>query len=139
MNPMEEEMCLMDSCITNTILSDSKYFQILPKRMGNNLTIIGRDACIVSSGKATIILPMSTQVIIENVLFYLDSTHILVSYRDISKNMLHIVIYEENNEESLLIRLITKSNGDGYDILKRIPSLLSELYYTYIKLVPHIT
>jgi hypothetical protein len=139
MNPMEEEMCLMDSCITNTILSDSKYFQILPKRMGNNLTIIGRDACIVSSGKATIILPMSTQVIIENVLLYLDSTHILVSYRDISKNMLHIVIYEENNEESLLIRLITKSNGDGYDILKRIPSLLSELYYTYIKLVPHIT
>jgi hypothetical protein len=139
MNPMEEEMCLMDICITNTILSDSKYFQILPKRMGNNLTIIGRDACIVSSGKATIILPMSTQVIIENVLLYLDSTHILVSYRDISKNMLHIVIYEENNEESLLIRLITKSNGDGYDILKRIPSLLSELYYTYIKLVPHIT
>jgi hypothetical protein len=139
MNPMKEEMCLMDSCITNTILSDSKYFQILPKRMGNNLTIIGRDACIVSSGKATIILPMSTQVIIENVLLYLDSTHILVSYRDISKNMLHVVIYEENNEESLLIRLITKSNGDGYDILKRIPSLLSELYYTYIKLVPHIT
>jgi hypothetical protein len=139
MNPMKEEMCLMDSCITNTILSDSKYFQILPKRMGNNLIIIGRDACIVSSGKATIILPMSTQVIIENALLYLDSTHILVSYRDISKNMLHIVIYEENNEESLLIRLITKSNGDGYDILKRIPSLLSELYYTYIKLVPHIT
>jgi hypothetical protein len=30
-------------------------------------------------------------------------------------------------------------NGDGHDILERIPFLLSELYYTYIKLVPHVT
>jgi hypothetical protein len=29
-------------------------------------------------------------------------------------NELHIVTHEENNEESLLI---TKTNGDGYDIL----------------------
>jgi uncharacterized protein YbaR (Trm112 family) len=40
------------------------------------------------------------------------------------------VTYEKNNEESLLI---TKTNGDGYDILERIPSLLSGLYYAYIK------
>jgi hypothetical protein len=45
-----------------------------------------------------------------------------------------LVTHEENNEESLLI---TKSNGDGYDILERIPSLLSGLYYIYTKLVPH--
>jgi hypothetical protein len=35
--------------------------------------------------------------------------------------------------------LITKTNGDGYDILERISSLPSGLYYTYIKLVPHVT
>jgi hypothetical protein len=33
---------------------------------------------------------------------------------------------------------IIKKNGDGHDILKRIPSLPSGLYYTYIKSVSHI-
>jgi hypothetical protein len=40
-----------------------------------------------------------------------------------------MVTHEENNEESLLI---TKFNGDGYDILEKNPSLPSRLYYTYI-------
>jgi uncharacterized protein YbaR (Trm112 family) len=63
---------------------------------------------------------MGTEVTIENALLYLDSTRTLLSYKDIRKNELHIVTHEENNEESLLI---TKSNGDGYDILEIIPSL----------------
>jgi hypothetical protein len=132
---MEEEICLVDSCTTNTILRETKYFQTLTKRMGNILTIAGRDACIVGSGKATIILPMGTQVTIENALLYPNSTRTLLSYRDIRKNGLHIVTHEENNEESLLN---TKTNGDGYDILGRIPLLLSGLYYTYIKPIPHV-
>jgi uncharacterized protein YbaR (Trm112 family) len=132
---MEEEMCLVDSCATNTILREMKYFQTLTNRTGNILTIAGRDVCIVGSEKTTIILPMGTQVTIENALLYLDSSHILLSYRDIRKNGLHIVTHEENNEESLLIN---KTNGDGYDILETIPSLPSELYYTYIKSVSHI-
>jgi hypothetical protein len=45
------------------------------------------------------------------------------------------VTHEENNKESFLIN---KINRDGYDILERIPSLPSGLYYTYIKLVPHV-
>jgi hypothetical protein len=135
-NPMEEEMCLVDSYTTNTILRETKYFQTLTKRTGNILTIAGRDACIVGSEKVTIILLMGTQVTIKNVLLYPDSTRILLSYRYIHKNGLHIVTHEENNEESLLV---TKTNGDGYDILERIPSLPSGLYYIYIKLVPHVT
>jgi hypothetical protein len=66
---------------------------------------------------------------------YPYSTHTLLSYRDICKSGLHIVTHEENNKESLLI---TKTNGDGYDILERIPSLPSGLYYTYIKHVPQV-
>jgi hypothetical protein len=115
-------MRLVDSCTTNTALRETKYFQTLTKRTGNILTIAGRDACIVGSGKATIILPMGTQITIENALLYPDSTCTILSYRDIRKNGLHIVTHEENNEESLLI---TKTNGDGYDILERIPSLPS--------------
>jgi hypothetical protein len=135
LNPMEEEMCLVYSYTTNTILREMKYFQSLTKRTGNILTNARRDACIISSGETTIILPMSTQVTIKNALLYLEFTRTLLSYRDIYKNGLHIVTHEENNEESLLI---TKTNGDGYDILERISSLLSGLHYTYIKLVSHV-
>jgi hypothetical protein len=113
-NSMKGEMCLVDSCTTNTILREIKYFQTLTKRTGNILTITRRDTCIVGSGKTIIILPMGTQVTIENALLYPDSTRTLLSYRDIRKNELHIVTHEENNKESLLI---TKTNRDGYDII----------------------
>jgi hypothetical protein len=99
------------------------------------LTIAGRDMNIVGSGRATIVLPMGTQVRIENALLYPDSTRTLLSYRDLHKNGLHVITPEENNEEFLHV---IKKNGDGHDILERIPSLPSGLYYTYIKLVQHI-
>jgi hypothetical protein len=66
---------------------------------------------------------------------YPDSTRTLLSYRDICKNELQVVTHEENNKEFLHI---IKKNGDGHDILKRIYSLPSGLYYTYIKHVPHV-
>jgi hypothetical protein len=78
-------MCLVDSFTTNMIHRETKYFQTLTKRMGNILTIAGRNACIVGSERATIILPMVTQVIIENVLMYPDSNRTLLSYRDIQR------------------------------------------------------
>jgi hypothetical protein len=135
-NPMKEEMCLVDICSTKTILRETKYFQTLTKRIGNILTIAGGDTCIVGSGKATIILPMGTQIIIENTLLYPDSTCTLLTYRDICKNGLHVVTHKEDNKES---QLITKTKRDGYDILERIPYLPSGLYYTCIKYVPYVT
>jgi hypothetical protein len=74
-NPMEEEMCLVDSCTTNSTIRETKYFQTITKIIGNILTITRRDAMIVSFGKATIMLLMgTTQVTIGNALLYLDST-----------------------------------------------------------------
>jgi hypothetical protein len=136
LNPMKEEMWLMNSCITNSILEKIKYFQTLTKRTENILIIASRDTCIVGNEKTTITLHMGTQVTIKNALLYFDSTHTLLSYRDVCTNGLHIITHEENNEESLLI---TKSSRDGHNILKRIPSLPSRLYYRCIKIVPHIT
>jgi hypothetical protein len=49
-SPIEEEMCLVDSCITNSIHREIKYFQILTQRFRNILTITGRDVMIVGSG-----------------------------------------------------------------------------------------
>ena len=82
---MEEELCLVDSCTTNSILRETKYFQTLTKKEGNIMTIAGRDMLIVGSGRATITLPMGTQIAIEDALLYPDSTRTLLSYRDIHK------------------------------------------------------
>jgi hypothetical protein len=71
----------------------------------------------------------------KNALLYSDSNRTLLSYKDICNNVLHIVTHEENNEESLLI---IKTNIDVYDILEKMSFLLSGLYYTYIKYVPHV-
>jgi hypothetical protein len=100
------------------------------------LAIAGRDAKIVGSERATITLPMGTQVTIEYALLYPDSTCTLLSFRYIQKSGLHISTHTENNEKFLVI---SKPSEYGTNILERIPSLPSGLYYTYIKLVPHVT
>ena len=128
-------MCLVDSCTINSILREMKYFQTLTQGTVNILTITGRDTNIVGSGWATIVLPMGTQVTIENALLYHDSNHTLLSYRDIRKNGLHVITHEENKEEFLHI---IKKNGYDHNILERIHFLPSGLYYIYIKPVPHI-
>jgi hypothetical protein len=132
---MEEEICLVDSRTSNTILREVKFFQTLKKREGQVLTIAGRDATIVGSGRATIVLPMGTQINIEEALLYPDSTCTLLSYRDIQKNGIHVETHEEYNEEFLLL---TKDTEYGKQTLEKVPSLPSGLYYTYIKPVPHV-
>jgi hypothetical protein len=132
---MEEEMCLVDSYTTNSILKEIKYFQTLTQMFESILTIAGRDAMIVSSGRASITFPNGTQVTIEDALLYHKSTHTLISFRDIRKSGLHACTHEDNKEEFLLI---TKSFGYGHEVLEIIPSTPSGLYYAYIKLIPYI-
>ena len=72
LNPMKKELCLMDLCTTNSILREMKYFQTLKKREGNIMTIAGHDVLIVGSGRATITLPMGTQIMMEDALLYPD-------------------------------------------------------------------
>jgi hypothetical protein len=88
-------MCLVDSCTTNSILSEIKYFHTLIRRTRNILTIAERDMNIVGSDRATIVLPMGTQVTTENTLLYPNSTRTLLSYRDICKYGLHVVTHKE--------------------------------------------
>jgi hypothetical protein len=99
------------------------------------LTIVGRDATIVGSDRATITFPNDTQVTIEDALLYPDSTRTLISFRDIQKIGLYVCTHEDNKEEFFLI---TKSFRYGHEVLERISSTPSELYYTYIKHVPYI-
>jgi hypothetical protein len=133
---MEEELCLVDSGTTNSILRKQCIFKLLQKRQGNVLTIARRDAMIVGSGRATIILPMGTQITIEDPLLYPDSKRTSLSYRDIRQNNFYIETRDDNNKEILLV---TKNNGYGKQIVEKILSFPSGLYYTYIKPVPHVT
>jgi hypothetical protein len=132
---MEEEMCLVDCCTTKSILRETKYFQTLTQWSKNVLTIAGCDATIVGSGRATITFPNATQVTIEDALLYPDSTHPLISFRDIQKSGLHVCTHEDNKVKFLFI---TKSSVYGHEVLERIHSTLSGLYYTYIKPVPYV-
>jgi len=59
---MEKEICLVDSCTTNTILREVRYFPTLTKREGIILIITLRDAMLVGLEKATITLLMGTQI-----------------------------------------------------------------------------
>ena len=92
LNPKKEELCLVDSCTTNSILREMKYFQTLKQREGNIMTIASRDVLIVGSGRATITLPMGTQITMEDAL-YPDSTRTLLSFRDVCKNGFHVKIH----------------------------------------------
>ena len=83
---MDEELCLVDSGTTNSILMETKYFQTLTKKQGNVLTIAGRDATIVGTGRATIVLRMGTHITIEDALLYPDSKRTLLSYKVIRQN-----------------------------------------------------
>ena len=126
---MEEEICLVDSGASNTILREVKYFQSLKKSKGSVMTIGGHDTVIVGSGQATFTLPNGTKLEIQEALLYPDSTRTLLSFKDIRMNGYHIETHEDNAVESLLI---TQQKGSDKETLERLPALSSGLYYTYI-------
>ena len=87
---MEEEICLVDSCTTDTILSrDIKYFQTLRKNYENITTITGSGTQIVGIGRATIILPNGLELVIQEALLYPESTISLLSFKYIHANNFH--------------------------------------------------
>jgi hypothetical protein len=57
-----EDICIVDSGTTNTILRETKYFHTIMKNVGSITTIAGSYSCVIGSGKATITLPMGTQI-----------------------------------------------------------------------------
>ena len=69
---MEEELCLIDSCTTDTILRDTRYFHTVRKNDENITTITGSDTHIVGVGRATIILPNGTELVIKKYYFILN-------------------------------------------------------------------
>jgi len=127
---MDEEMCLVDSCTTNTILQDTCYFLTLRKNEGDVTTIAGSSKHIVGTGRATIILPNGTELVIQEALLYTESTRTLLSIKDICANNFHVETNDDNGAEHLIM---TKMHGDEKTIVESFPSIKASLYYTFIK------
>ena len=126
----EAKIYLVDSGSTNTILRETKYFQTLTKKNGNIMTIARSNAHIVGTGSATLVLPMGMQIFVKDALLYPDSKRTLLSFKDIRSNGFHIETEIGQGTEYLLI---TKFEGYRKQIVERLPSSPSGLYYTYIK------
>jgi hypothetical protein len=90
---------------------------------------------IVGSGRATITLPMGTQITMEEALLYPNSTRTFLSFRDVRKIGFHVETHMDNKEEYLFL---TKLTGYGKQICEKISSLQTGLYFTYIKPVKHV-
>ena len=68
---------------------------------------------------------MGTELIIDDVLLYPQSTRTLLGFKDIKLNGFHIKTETENDIEYLLM---TQSIGCRKQIVEKLPSLSSGLY-----------
>lgn len=94
------------------------------------MTFAGSNARIVGTGRATLVLPMVTKIVINEVLLYPESKRSLLSFKDVRVNSCHVEIGKEHNVGYLLM---TKFDGYQKNVVEKLPFLASGLHYTYIK------
>jgi hypothetical protein len=98
--------CLVDSGTTNTILKNKKYFSQLSSVETHVNIISDISNLIEGSGRACILLPEGTKLIIKDALYSSKSRRNLLSFKDIRCNCYHIETMTENNIEYLQITTI---------------------------------
>ena len=64
-----ENVCLLDSATTHTILKEKKYFSNLVMKMAYVNTILGSTKLIEGSGRVTLLLHGGTILSIDNALY----------------------------------------------------------------------
>ena len=131
-NIKNEDVCLIDSASTHTILKDKKYFSHLVMREANVSTISGSSNLIEGSGRATVLLHGGTRMHIDDALYSTKSHRNLLSYKDIRRNGYHIETIEEENKEYIAITSMVDGNKC---YLEKLPSISSGLYYTFISTI----
>ena len=113
-----DDICLIDSATTHTILKYEKYFSHLTMGETNVNTISGSAQLIEGSGRATIFLPKGTKMIIHDALFSPKSRRNLLSFKDIRRNGYHIETMNETNGEYLLV---TNTISGKKCVLEKLP------------------
>ena len=86
----EDDICLVDSRTTHTILKCQKFFSTLEFNKQNVSTIAGSAQIIEGSGRAHILLPNGTHLFIQHELYSSNSRRNLLSFKDIRMNGYHI-------------------------------------------------
>ena len=80
---IEEDLCLVDSATTHTILKDKKYFQNLTLIKAKVNTISSSSNIIEGSGRANFMLPKGIRFCVDNALYASKSRRNLLSFKDI--------------------------------------------------------
>ena len=76
-----EDICLVDSATTHTILKNKKYFSSITMEGANVKTISGSTDIIEGSGRANILLPRGIKLHIDNALYSTKSHKNLLSFK----------------------------------------------------------
>ena len=105
----EEDTCLVDSATTHSIFIKVKYFSNLKLEENCVNTIFGSARLIEGSGRACILLPEGTKLIIADALFSTKSQRNLLCFKDIRLNGYHIETMGDKSREYLNIT----SNDSG--------------------------
>ena len=127
-----EDICLMDSASTHTILKEKKYFSNLTLKEANVGTISGKSKLIEGFGEAYIVLSCGTPLKITNALFSPLSQRNLISFKDVRLNGYHLETTCEGHDEYLHI---TNMISGKKHVLEKLSALASGLYYTKISVI----
>lgn len=84
-----EDMCLVDSAITHTILKNKRYFSNLVSRKTDVSTISETSKITDGSGRENVLLRVGTILHINNALYSPKSHRNLLSFKDIRQNGYH--------------------------------------------------
>ncbi|KAJ9548209.1 hypothetical protein OSB04_020752 [Centaurea solstitialis] len=128
----DEDICLVDSGSTHTVLKKKGYFSHLTPQKANISTISGVVNIIEGFGKAHVLLPGETNLKIENALYSPKSQRNLLNFKDIRKNGYHIETMDEGESEYLLI---TNISSGKKNVLEKLSMYSSGLYYTKISAI----
>ena len=71
----EDILCLVDNATTHTILKYRKKIHTLTKKRGSVTTIANDNVLIVGSGRASLILPMGTELL-SMMCYYIHNPHV---------------------------------------------------------------
>ena len=122
--------CLLDSGTTHTILKHKEYFSELKMVKADVTTISGTTTLIEGYGKAQIILPNGTKLVINDALYSSKSRRNLISFKDVRQNGYHLETMTENHTEYLCI---TSEKCGKKSIHEKLPAYSSGLYRINIK------
>ena len=128
----KEDVCLLDSATTHSILRDKNYFSTMTLRKANVHTISGPVEMIDGSGNATIMLPNGTILHIEDALLSTKTKRNLLSFKDVRRNGYTLETIIEADIDCLCI--IYQKMGIK-TIHEKIKASISGLYYVPIRAI----